>query len=80
MRGRYARESPPRFFGLEGQPSIARGEPRFAAEPRVHGRPPSGGRAQDLASLGRQPSPQQPAARARHTRRSNTHVQAVRRG
>ncbi len=36
--------------------------------------PPFGERVQDHASLGGQPSPQQPAARARQTRRSYAHA------
>ena len=51
-----------RFFGLEGRPCIARGEPRFAAEPREYGRPYVRGRVQDNDSHGRSPSPQQPEA------------------
>ncbi len=47
-------------FGLEGRPFIARGEPRFAAEPRVHGRPQFGGRAQDDDAHRRSTSPQHP--------------------
>ena len=57
-----ARTSSPLFFGLEGRPCIARGEPRFAAEPREYGRPPVGGRVPDNDSHRRAPSPQQPAA------------------
>jgi hypothetical protein len=51
-----------RFFGLEGRPCVARGEPRFAAEPREYGRPKVRGRAQDNATYRRAPSPQQPEA------------------
>jgi hypothetical protein len=58
----YARTSSPLFFGLEGRPCIARGEPRFAAEPRECGRPHVGGRVQDNDSHRRAPSPQQPGA------------------
>ena len=32
----YILASRPRSYGLEGRPFIARGEPRFAAEPRDH--------------------------------------------
>ncbi len=54
------RASWPHFFGLEGRPCIARGEPRFAAEPRECGRRQIRGRAQDIATHRRSPSPQQP--------------------
>jgi hypothetical protein len=50
------------FFGLEGRPCIARGEPRFAAEPRECGRRKILGRVQDIATHRRSPSPQQPEA------------------
>jgi hypothetical protein len=49
----------PSFFGLEGRPCIARGEPRFAAEPREYGRRRIRGRVQDMATHRRFPSPQQ---------------------
>ena len=52
--------SRPLFFGLEGRPCIARGEPRFAAEPREYGWANVRGRAQDNDSNRRSPSPQQP--------------------
>ena len=55
----YTRASRPRSYGLEGRPFIARGEPRFAAEPREYGRRQIGGRAQDMAIHRRSPSPQQ---------------------
>jgi hypothetical protein len=54
--------SSPLFFGLEGRPCIARGEPRFAAEPREYGRRQIRGRAQDNDPHRRSPSPQQPEA------------------
>ncbi len=54
--------STPLYFGLEGRPSIARGEPRFAAEPREYGRPIVRGRVQDNDTHRRSPSPQQPEA------------------
>ncbi len=49
-----------RFFGLEGRPCIARGEPRFAAEPLEYGRQPVRGRVHDNDTRRRSPSPQQP--------------------
>ena len=49
----------PQFFGLEGRPCIARGEPRCAAEPRECGRRRIRERAQDMATHRRFPSPQQ---------------------
>ena len=54
--------SSPLFFGLEGRPCVARGEPRFAAEPREYGRPHVRGRVQDNDTHRRSPSPQQPEA------------------
>ena len=67
----YSRVSPP-FPGLEGRPYIARGEPRFAAEPRVHARRQDVGRAQDIDTHRRSPSPKQPAARLARTRQCGT--------
>ena len=55
----YMLASRPRSYGLEGRPFIARGEPHFAAEPREYGRRRIGGRAQDIATHRRSPSPQQ---------------------
>jgi hypothetical protein len=42
----------PRSYGLEGRPSIARGEPRFAAEPRDHTRINTSGEPKTLPHTG----------------------------
>ena len=65
------------FFGLEGRPFIARGEPRFVAEPRVHGRPLFGGRARDAYAHRRSTSPQHPEPNFGDQGKAEVHISTI---